>query len=235
MNNLFRLRRQLNEFEMKVRRLQQAERELSSLAARPSSAHFGDEMAAISLLVRNPRKVDEVEERVRVLAKEIDYYDRVNTKSKGTEGDLGLTSRGSSPRQMASPVFISYSAVDTEAACAACSSLESRGITCWMATRDIVPGQNWAEAVAKAIDDAEIMVLVLSSASNSSSQVFGEVNRASAKDIPIIVVRLESVPLSRPLELFLGKRHWLDATKTPFQACLDRLADSIQRLVSTAE
>ena len=48
-------------------------------------------------------------------------------------------------------VFISHASQDREAAQATCAALEDHGITCWMAPRDIVPGQSFGESVINAI------------------------------------------------------------------------------------
>ena len=48
---------------------------------------------------------------------------------------------------MAHDVFISYSSKDKPAADATCAVLESKGIRCWIASRDIMPGSDWGEAI----------------------------------------------------------------------------------------
>jgi hypothetical protein len=45
---------------------------------------------------------------------------------------------------MAHDVFISYSSKDKPTADAACAILESKGIRCWIAPRDILPSADWA-------------------------------------------------------------------------------------------
>ena len=50
-------------------------------------------------------------------------------------------------------VFISYSHQDKAAADAACSALESAGVRCWIAPRDVAPGADWAGAIVSAIED----------------------------------------------------------------------------------
>ncbi len=45
---------------------------------------------------------------------------------------------------MAKHVFISHSTKDKQWADQLCSSLETVGISCWIAPRDIQPGQSWA-------------------------------------------------------------------------------------------
>lgn len=47
---------------------------------------------------------------------------------------------------MAHDVFISYSYHDKNVANAVCSAVESAGIRCWIAPRDVLPGMEWGEA-----------------------------------------------------------------------------------------
>jgi len=136
---------------------------------------------------------------------------------------------------MAHAVFISYSANDTEVAEAICSTLESRGIKCWMAPRDVLPGQHWGEAIIDAINEAQVVLVVFSPSANASTQVLREVERAADKGVPIISFRLENVPLTKSLEYFLSGYQWFDAAGRPLEACLEKLADTIERLLLLPE
>jgi hypothetical protein len=138
---------------------------------------------------------------------------------------------------MAHDVFISYADNDKDRkiARAVCSTLESRGIDCWMAPRDILPGKHYAEAIVEAINAAQVMVLVLSSSANNSPQVLREVERAASKDIPIVTFRTEDVALKKALEYFLSSYHWLEATNLPLEASSKQLADTIERLLLPPE
>jgi len=135
---------------------------------------------------------------------------------------------------MAHDVFISYSSRDKAVADAACAALESRKIRCWIAPRDVPPGQPWAGELVRAIDDSPVFVLVLSSESNRSIQVLREVERAVDREIPIIPLRVENVEPSGDMEFFIKTLHWLDALTPPLEAHLQRLCDSVQALL-TAE
>ena len=97
-------------------------------------------------------------------------------------------------------VFISYSKYDKSVANAACATLEQRGIRCWIAPRDIVPGSDWTEAIIEGIEACRVLVLIYSANSNQSRQVVREVERAVNKGLAIIPFRLEDTPLSRGLE-----------------------------------
>lgn len=136
---------------------------------------------------------------------------------------------------MAHAVFISYAANDARVADAVCSTLESRGIGCWMAPRDILPGKYFAEAIIDAINETQIMVLVFSASANSSTQVLREIERAASKDIPIVTFRVEDVPPTKSLEYFISSHHWLDAANRPLEESLKRLADAVERLVQPRE
>jgi hypothetical protein len=69
---------------------------------------------------------------------------------------------------VAHDVFISHSSHDKPMADAACAVLEQRGIRCWVAPRDIVPGADWGESIVDAIGAARAFVLVFSSHANTS-------------------------------------------------------------------
>ena len=84
---------------------------------------------------------------------------------------------------MSHDAFISYSNLDRTVADAAVAVLESRGIRCWIAPRDITPGLDWSEAIVDAIERSKVMVLVLSAHANGSPQIKREVERAVNRGI----------------------------------------------------
>ena len=114
-------------------------------------------------------------------------------------------------------VFISYSSKDRQAAFAACAILESRGITCWIAPRNIPPGTTWAEAIIDAMRESRVMVLIFSAHANESVQIKREVERAVAKGMPIIPVRLEGVMPQKALEYYISSAHRQAAIPPPFE------------------
>ena len=124
-------------------------------------------------------------------------------------------------------VFVSYSMKDKAVGDAVCATLESKRIRCWIAPRDIVPGQEWGEAIVNAIRGAKVMVLVFSRNANESVQVRREVERAVHHSLIIIPFRIEDIEPVASLEYFLSSPHWLDAITPPLQSHLERLADAI--------
>jgi len=129
---------------------------------------------------------------------------------------------------MAHHVFISVSSQDRQTGDAVCAVLEAHGIRCWMAPRDIAPGEEWAESIIDAINDAHCMVLVFSGHANTSPQIRREVERAVNKGIPIHPLRIEDVQPSKTLEYFISTPQWLDAFTPPLERHLNRLAQAIQ-------
>jgi len=129
-------------------------------------------------------------------------------------------------------VFICYASQDKPVAEAVCAALESKHIRCWIAPRDVLPGTEWAATIVDAIDSSRILVLVLSSNSNSSPQVIREVQRAAGKSIPIIPLRTDDTPLSKAMEYFISRHHWLDAQTRPLKKHLQRLVDTAQQILA---
>ncbi len=132
---------------------------------------------------------------------------------------------------MAHDVFISYSHVDKATADAACATLERNGVRCWIAPRDITPGDEWSAAIVKAIDQCRVMLLIFSASANDSRQIRREVERAITAGVTLMPVRIENVAPTESLAYFMSTVHWLDALTPPIDAHLQRLADSIKGLL----
>lgn len=127
-------------------------------------------------------------------------------------------------------VFISYASQDVAIADALVSALERQGVACWIAPRDVTPGALYADVIIRAINEAKVLVLVLSQNGVSSSHVGKEVERASAKGRPIIAVRTDATPLTPSLEYFLSESQWIDAADQRIEAAAAKLLDAIRRL-----
>jgi hypothetical protein len=128
-------------------------------------------------------------------------------------------------------VFISYSVHDKLTAQAVCATLESNGIRCWIAPRDIMPGSEYGDAIVDAINQSRALVLVFSSYANQSPQIRREVERAVSKGLPIVPLRIEDIAPTQSLEYFIGAVHWLDALTPPLEHHLQRLAEAVKVLL----
>ena len=102
------------------------------------------------------------------------------------------------------PLFISYASEDGNLASHVLSFLESRGLKCWMAPRDIPAGENFAESIIDGLTNARAFVLVLSRYSNKSEHVAKEVNKATTLGRSIFYLRTEEITLSKTLDYYLG-------------------------------
>jgi succinyl-CoA synthetase alpha subunit len=102
------------------------------------------------------------------------------------------------------PVFISYASQDAAVANAVVEALERQGVRCWIAPRDVVPGEFYAGAIVHAIDAAKVIVLVLSESAATSQHVLREVERASSKRHPVVAFRTDLAPMPAELEYSLN-------------------------------
>ncbi|HEV2047351.1 MAG TPA: toll/interleukin-1 receptor domain-containing protein [Chthoniobacterales bacterium] len=128
-------------------------------------------------------------------------------------------------------VFISYSQEDKVTADTICAALESAGIRCWIAPRDVQPGRSFAGEITRAMEASKIMVLVFSAHSNQSEQVLREVQLAVDSHLHILQFRIADVPASDDLKYYLGTPHWLDALTRPLKSHIERLAISVRALL----
>jgi TolB-like protein/Flp pilus assembly protein TadD len=127
-------------------------------------------------------------------------------------------------------VFISHSTKDKAIADAICHQLESEGIKCWIAPRDIEPGSKWTEAIMHGIEKCRAFVLVVSANANDSEHVQREVAKAFSLNLPVIPFRCEAVMPNRSLGYFLQTVQWLDAVDPPLQKHLGILAERVKQL-----
>lgn len=133
---------------------------------------------------------------------------------------------------MAHDVFISYSSKDKAVADAACATLEARGIRCWIAPRDVLPGKEWSASIIEAIKASRAMVLIFSADANQSRQIRREVNHAVEKGVAVVPFRIQDVMPSEAMEYYLDVTHWLDALTPPLEDHLQELADKVSLLLS---
>jgi hypothetical protein len=137
------------------------------------------------------------------------------------------------PRQ--DHLFISYASRDRAAAETICAALESRGLTCWMAPRDVKAGEDWGEAILRALTEARAAVVLLSTVADGSPHVRNEVVAATAHRVPLVPVRLEEMEPTGSLRLHLVGRQWLDAFPPPVTAHAEALAASLRVLLRAEE
>jgi hypothetical protein len=126
-------------------------------------------------------------------------------------------------------VFISFSSLDSADALLLCERLEKEGISCWISTRDVKPGENYQAAIVNAIKTAKIVVLAFSANANSSPEVSKELSLASAFKISVIPLRMtEALPQGAFL-YELSTRQWIDAFNK-WDSALELLVSAAKRI-----
>lgn len=134
----------------------------------------------------------------------------------------------SSDEMQTGPVFISYATSDRKEALSVCKAIERRGTKCWLACRDVEPGENYQEAIVAAIRKARAMVLVFSGAANNSDEIKKELSLASRHRVPLMALRIEEVEPSDAFAYELSTRQWLDAFGG-WNEAIDALVRKVER------
>jgi len=136
---------------------------------------------------------------------------------------------------MPSTVFISHSSKDQAIADTICDHLESAGIECWIAPRNIEAGSDWTKGIMRGIANSRALVLVFTAHANDSEHVAREVAKAFSMGLAVIPFRLEAIKPGESLGYFLETVQWLDATNTPWQKHLNSLTDRVKHLLDDGD
>jgi TolB-like protein/Flp pilus assembly protein TadD len=129
-------------------------------------------------------------------------------------------------------VFISYASQDKAVADVVCEALESAGVACWIAPRNVTPGEFYAESIVHAIDSTKVIVLILSQNAADSQHVLSEVERARSRRHPIVSLRIDLAQLPAALEYFLNTSQWLDASATGVDRAMPKLIAAVKNAVA---
>lgn len=129
-----------------------------------------------------------------------------------------------------STIFISHSSKDLADAQTICAALESRGLKCWIASRDVGAGDNFQEAIVKAIRSAKVMVLVFSENANNSTEIKKELALASQNKVAVIPARVEDVVPAAALAYELATRQWINLFND-WESEIETLCERIKQIV----
>lgn len=130
---------------------------------------------------------------------------------------------------MARDVFISYRQEDQAVADRVRDALERRHVDCWIAPRDMPPGEDWPEGIVDGIQQCHTFVLILSGNCQHSRHIARELELADSHALRIVALRIQEVQPPPQLIFFLGNVQWLDAFGDRFDASMARLADAMRR------
>jgi len=129
-----------------------------------------------------------------------------------------------------STIFISHSSKDQTVARTLCAALESRGLTCWIASRDVGAGENFQESIVTAIRSAKVMVLVFSDNANNSTEIKKELALASQHKLAVIPARVEDVAPGAALAYELATRQWINLFDD-WETEIETLCDRVRQIV----
>src|SRR5271154_114752 len=135
------------------------------------------------------------------------------------------------PRSVSAPVFISYSSKDRETAETICQALESRGLPCWISCRDVHAGENFQEAIVRALRSARVMLLVFTSNANNSDEIKKELVLAGRHQVTVVPVRVEDVAPNDAFTYEFATRQWIDLFKD-WEREIDRLGKQIDTIIA---
>ena len=130
---------------------------------------------------------------------------------------------------MSHDVFISFAFKDEEVAGKIHSHLQDRGIDCFWCN-DLPGGAKYVTELGRAIRESKALLLVFSSAADSSDSVINEVTIAHNNRLPRIPLRLENV-LPVNLEYVLANSLFFDVFPKPLEYYLPQLVADIRKLL----
>ncbi len=116
---------------------------------------------------------------------------------------------------MSKDIFISYSTKDTDITDKIHDYLEDKGFSCWMAPREIKPGDDYSQKIIDALNSTKIVLLVFSKSSHASEYVTEEIDNAFSRDVPILPFKIDETLPEGKMEFYLRHSQWLDASSNP--------------------
>lgn len=129
-------------------------------------------------------------------------------------------------------VFISHSSKDKEIAEKVLNFFEGRGLSCWIAPRDIVPGTEWAAAINAAITASKVFLIIYTANSAESSQVSREISLAETKQgVFVVPYKTDDTPLVGSFEYYLVGSHFISADYSKNDYKLEELYTQVADIV----
>ncbi len=129
-------------------------------------------------------------------------------------------------------VFISHSHTDTQLAARVSDALEKSGLEVWDPDREILPGDNWASKVSRALEESKAMVVLLTPAAINSPYVMREIEYAlgaknfSNRLIPVVVGDPKLLP-KKGIPWIVRRLPWI-VRRLPWFGLKDAEADEEQ-------
>lgn len=132
-------------------------------------------------------------------------------------------------------IFISHSTIDKALADYICNAFEERGLSCWIAPRNIVPGSEWAASITEAIGEADVLFVLFSKNAMQSTQVSKEIGIADRKGKYIIPYKIDDAEPEGAYDYYLASCHWIMADPQSGDYKIEELCETIKRVVKERE
>lgn len=130
-------------------------------------------------------------------------------------------------------VFVSHSRdADGKKADAVVDYLESRGIGCFIAPRDITGGTSYAPRLVAAIKAASVILLIGSPAVNSSEHILNEIEIAVNHHKDILHFVIEDYIPSDDLVYYISRKQKLFALNNDYKSFLPNLEKQLRELLN---
>ena len=133
-------------------------------------------------------------------------------------------------------VFISYHTKSAKnIADRLCGELESRGISCWYAPRDVDPGA-YKSSIAAAIRDCKVFLLILNPEADKSEQVKDEIHLArriydeNQEAITILPIRLNHCHLSDEIYMEISRFHMIECAVPLLEKNIQELLKRVEQI-----
>ncbi len=129
-------------------------------------------------------------------------------------------------------IFISYSRSDRVFVRRLVDHLKAKGVDYWLDIDRIQAGEDWSDAVWSALQQCDVMLLVVSPASMSSKEVANEWKYYHTSGRPIIPVLVDS---ATNIHYQLVALHYVDFDRHPFERAMGLLEIEIARALRELE
>ncbi len=123
---------------------------------------------------------------------------------------------------MLGPIFISYASADQDTADRLVREIERRNVPCWIASRNIRPGEDYQRAIVSALESCSAVLLLFSENASQSTEIPRELGLAGKYRKTVIPARLQDIVPSGSLAYQLTTAQFIDLFVN-FEAKVDEL------------
>lgn len=128
-------------------------------------------------------------------------------------------------------IFLSYSRRDSELVNRLYDDLQSRGFDVWMDRNAIEAGSLWRTSIVEGIQTCRIFLLVVSAASQKSTNVAKEVSLAESNGKPILPLKVDGTPIQPDFSYSLAGIQFIDMTQKGYDNSFLEIINVIQPML----